>query len=100
MDNEVEQNFEFRGYSMPSHIAKSLEDYFQRGTPVGDFLQAVIANELFAAIGQADECNIRVLPAIAAYAYLNGPIDSTGSRENYKEWVRSGGLAGLRQRRE
>jgi len=84
-------DFEFRGYLLPAHIAKSLEDYFQRGTPVGGFLQAVITNDLFAAVGKADECNIRVLPAIAAYVHMNGPIRSTGSREAYDEWVRAGG---------
>jgi len=89
--NEAEAEFSFRGFTLPAHVHKRLEDYIQRGMPVGGFLQAVIANDLRDAVARADDSNIQVLPALAAYLFQNAPMMAVGSREAYEQWVRAGG---------
>ena len=53
---------------------------------VGDFLRAVLSNNLMEAVGRADEDNIRVLPAICAYVYMELPGHCHGSPERVSEW--------------
>jgi hypothetical protein len=70
----------------PPDIVESLEAYQQEGRPTGDFLRAVIANDLMEAFGRADEHNLKALPHIVAWAYqhLRGPH---GSYEAYDKHI-------------
>jgi hypothetical protein len=61
-----------------------LTRYIEEGIPPGDFLTAVLCNDLMDAIGKADSENIRNLPAYAAYLYNKAPIGSYGSRKAFK----------------
>jgi hypothetical protein len=68
-------------------ILHSLQEYATTGRPVGDFLKAVLSNDLFDAVGRADDDNVRTIPQICSYVYNNMPSNCHGSREAYKEWI-------------
>ncbi len=68
-------------------IKQSLEDYVELGFPTGDFLAAVISNDLMDAVGRADKVNIRVLRSICGKIYKEFPHGAHGSREIYKDWI-------------
>lgn len=55
--------------------------------PTGDFLRAVLSNDLTAAVGHADGYNIRTLPAIVSYVYHHLDPDNHGSLEKYEAWI-------------
>ncbi len=71
----------------PEHLVDSIQNYVMHGTPPGSFLYAVLSNNLFEAVGRADDFNIRLLPEIVNYCYNNIPQACWGSRETVKKWI-------------
>jgi hypothetical protein len=67
----------------PFDVMRSLELYRDRGVPVGDFLEAVLSNNLAQAFGHADEQNCEALGHIVAWVWNNLPTNIWGSREAY-----------------
>lgn len=73
----------------PPDIVESLTAYMQQRRPTGDFLRAVIANDLMEAFARADADNLAALPHIAAWCYWNlrGP---RGSYDAYDKHINGG----------
>lgn len=82
-------------FEVPEYMRDSLEEYVQLGRPVGDFLTAVICNDLKEAVMYADDNNIAQLPAYANYFYNYAPRECWGSRAAMERWIEAGGLIGL-----
>lgn len=59
--------YTFRHYTIRENMMESLTRYITCGCPVGDFLTAVLANDLAEAVGRADDENMANLPAYVAY---------------------------------
>lgn len=72
---------------LPLHAA--LVDYRDHGHPVGDFLTAVLANDLVEAIGRADLYNSWLLPIYVGFLYNEFPSDAWGSREKVAAWIQA-----------
>ena len=72
---------------IPIALKEGLQRYVDDGCPVGDFLQAVIANDFLMAVGRADMHSLRALPAIACWVYNEMPAPCHGSRAIYKKWI-------------
>jgi len=64
----------------------------------GGFLCAVLENNLRRAVDQADDVNLRALPAIVGYLFNRAPARCWGSREQMDHWDKCRGLAGLEGR--
>ncbi len=80
---------------LPSHIQDGVERYIEHGVPPGDFLTAVICNDLRESFGRADEVNIARMFDIVGFFYNEAPGGCWGSLEKMKRWVKIGGLNGL-----
>ncbi len=65
----------------------SIRRYVSEGIPTGDFLFAVLTNNLFEAVGRADEDNLRTLPEICCYVYNEIPSLCWGNKEKVTEWL-------------
>jgi hypothetical protein len=65
------------------------------GLVPGDFLSAVICNDLFGAVGHADSANIKHLPAYVRFFYNVAPAQCWGSADEMRYWKRVGGWNGL-----
>lgn len=74
-----------------------LDDYLEYGHPVGGFLQAVLSNQLFEAVGRADLENRARLAEYVSYLYNHAPMYCRGSEERVREWIHKGGKAGRRR---
>lgn len=72
----------------------SIDRYAQDGVPTGDFLRAVLTNDLMGAVGHADEENARDLVEICQYIYNEIPSISHGSKKHVEQWIATGGLTG------
>jgi hypothetical protein len=84
-------DYTYQGYHIPSHMHNGLCIYIEEGQPQGDFLRCVISNDLFGALGHADDSNLRNVPAYCAYLYNHCPASAIGSPEAYSEWVEQHG---------
>lgn len=72
---------------IPQHTKEGLDRYVKEGIPTGDFLYAVLTNDLFEACGRADIYNQENLFDICSYIYNHLPSTCWGSREAVKEWI-------------
>jgi hypothetical protein len=82
------RKFEFHGMHVPEHDHGGLVRYLSQGVPPGDFLTAVLQNDLREALGRADDTNMHALPAIVAWLYNNAAAGSWGSRERFDDWIK------------
>jgi hypothetical protein len=73
----------------PARVQSSLEAYV-RGLPPGDFVRAVLSNDLNEAIARADDVNIHALPHIVAYCRERLPAVAWGSSERVNRWLSKG----------
>ena len=74
--------------SIPDHMMESMKLYVSDGRPLGGFLEAVFANDLFKATSKADEINIEILPIYVCYIYNELPDGCHGSYEIVDEWIK------------
>ena len=76
-----------RGTELPEHLRESIDAYVQHGRPVGDFLKAVIENDLARAVAMADEEGLHKLVAIVGYLYNRCPASCWGGPIIYRTWI-------------
>ena len=74
---------------IPNHTKESLDRYVNHKIMPGGFLQAVLTNDLFGAIGQADRENRAALADICIYIYNELPGNCWGSKDIVWKWVES-----------
>ena len=79
--------YTFRDWYIPERMMKGLTRYINEHCPVGDFLIAVLENDLMEAVGRADDENLRNLPAFVAYLYNEAPGNCWGSPEAVRAWL-------------
>ena len=79
----------YRGVQIPEHMIGAALSYFNEHQPPGDFLRAVLENDLMEAYRQADDENVVAMHAWVVFLYNEAPIGSYGSPENVKVWLAS-----------
>lgn len=72
---------------IPPHMMKRLRAYIEQGAPTGDFLRAVLTNDLREAVARADDTNILILPAYVRYLYNEADGRCWGSPAKVQAWV-------------
>jgi len=68
-------------------IVDALDRYATLGCPTGGFLQSVLENNLYEAVGRADQDNAATLVEIVRYVYNDLPALCWGSPEKVKTWL-------------
>lgn len=74
-------------YNIPENIKRGIDRYAENGVPTGDFLKAVLCNNLFESFGRADTYSEAALKQILQYVYNEIPGSCWGSPEKYKAWI-------------
>jgi hypothetical protein len=77
---------------MKDNTKQELLRYKEHGIPPGDFLYAVLTNNLLAAFGCADEQNALDMREIAMFVYDNLPAGCHGTRQRVADWIKQGGM--------
>ena len=80
---------------VPDAMIGGVKRYIERGTRPGHFLSAVIVNDLYEAVGRADESNSKALSAWVKFFYNDAPGSCWGSENALNHWVQGGGLKGM-----
>ncbi len=83
------KGYEFQGFYIPARMMGAIERYVEYAAIPGDFLQAVICNDLKEALGRADDENMKNLPAYVAFFYNETPSLCWGSPKKMKAWCDS-----------
>lgn len=71
----------------PIEIRETLARYVRDGVPTGGFCRAVLAHDLFEAVGRADHINLPALPHIVMYIYNELPATCHGSYGIVDKWL-------------
>lgn len=66
---------------------ESLTRYSQDRRPTGQFLEAVLANDLNDAVSRADDESVLLLRQIMQFVYCRLPGNAWGSREKVRAWL-------------
>lgn len=85
----------FQTYHIPPRMMGGIDRYVEQGIIPGEFLQAIICNDLRESVYKADEENMANLPAYVSYFYTHCPANCWGSRERMLEWHNKGGTMGI-----
>jgi hypothetical protein len=80
-------SYTFNQYQIRDDMLGAIQRYIEHGIPPGDFLRAVICNDLAEAVGRADEENMANLPAYVAYFWNKAPSTCWGSVDKMKAWM-------------
>ena len=68
-------------------LAQTLEHYVMRGYAPGGFTTAVLANDLFGAVGKADHWNKPAIAEIVQEIARTCPVTAYGSYEAVRAWI-------------
>jgi len=79
--------YRFEQFYIPDRMMGGILRYVEDGIPPGDFLQAIICNDLVEVVHRADEENRRNLPAYVAYFYNEVPLPIWRTKEKMKAWI-------------
>ena len=80
-------NIRMRGQRIPEYMFDAVLNYFNYHIKPGDFLTALLKNDLMEACVRADPENLEALPAWAALLYNEAPVRAYGSPEKVKAWL-------------
>jgi hypothetical protein len=80
-------SYTFRNFAIPDYMLPGIHRYIVDGIKPGQFLQAVISNDLHMAVNHADDNNLPNLVAYIGYFYNKTPASCWGSKENYARWM-------------
>lgn len=82
---------------LPPHMQGGMQRYIENGIGPGDFMFAVLSNDLMGAMGRADDVNLYALPEYGRFLYNDAPANCFGSKEAVIAWIHHGGLKGLEE---
>ena len=81
----------FRGEyaAIPDDMKDSIIKYIEYGAEPGNFLTAVITNDLKKAVGHADRTNFELLRMYVQWFYNVAPGESQGDIQKMRSWMQS-----------
>ena len=74
---------------IPENMMIAINEYVDNGRPLGGFLKAVFANDLYQAIARADDESLDLLRTYVSYVHWETHDDCNGSYEKIKNWIDS-----------
>jgi hypothetical protein len=86
--------------TIPEHTLHQLRAYVENGDSMGDFLTAVMSNNLMRACQSGDEANLAALVELMSYVYVETPMLCHGSIEIVREWQKLGGRVGWQKEQD
>lgn len=92
---KIDEGYTFGAFHIPTYMVGAIERYINQGISPGDFLTAIICNDLKGSVIRADDENMANLPAVVAWFYNEAPNLAWGSEEKMMSWMSHNGLAGF-----
>jgi hypothetical protein len=76
--------------AIPDYMREGIARYIDHGIKPGDFLTAVISNDLKGAFRQADDTNVKIIGEYVRFFYAWAPPQCWGSPEKMQAWMERG----------
>jgi hypothetical protein len=81
------KSFSFRRFVIPKNMHEGILAYVNHHREPGEFLRAVLSNNLTDAVKCSDETNLWLLPVYVSFFYNNIPAAAHGSALNVARWI-------------
>lgn len=86
---------------IPAYMIGGLRRYIEYGIEPGDFLSALLSNDLRETFIRADDTNAYIVRDYVKFLYCYAPSECWGrGRPDFIRWCESGGLVGQMAKRE
>jgi len=72
--------------TLPEHMQGAVRRYLNNGIMPGDFLTALLENDLVHSFGLADETNLTAMRTWVEWLYMECPGGAWGSEDNIRKW--------------
>lgn len=72
---------------VPPHLREGIINHIQTGRGVGNFLDAVLCNDLRNAIFCADRVSLQALPTIVRWLHNYAPSQCHGNENHVRGWI-------------
>lgn len=82
---------------VPPHLREGILAWAMDARPVGNFLTAVIENDLREAVARGDENSLTGLKGLVQFLYNYAPSPCWGSPAKVEAWRACGGVRGYRE---
>lgn len=86
----IDARFKGEYDQIPARMRVALVNWVDHGQVPGDFLQAVIRNDLRNAVLRADQENLLLLPLYLHWFYWEAPLGCYGGPEAFNTWANKG----------
>lgn len=107
MSNESDllERYNFEGSdgqyeNIPESTKLALQNYVIRGQVVGDFLHAILVNDLQGAFAHADSANIKEMNNIVKWVFNRAPGTCWRHQDNINGWYKCRGALGVMEDHE
>lgn len=77
-------------HQLPATLRDGMQRYLEQRIRPGDFLTAVLANDLREAVRRADWLHRDLLPLVTEWIWNNVPPEACGTWSNVEAWIRDG----------
>jgi len=78
--------------AIPPRVLAAINNYVWYAQPTGDFVSAVLSNDLLRAVGRADERSLNAIKAICVYIHNAVPSVCYGNKEAVLNHLRKQGI--------
>lgn len=75
-------------HQLPATLRDGMQRYLEGHIRPGDFLRAVLANDLREAVRRADWLHRDLLPLVVEWVHNNVPPEACGTWSNVEAWIR------------
>lgn len=72
---------------IPEHMQEGARDYVERGVAPGDFLAAVLSNDLVGAFSRSDHINAEAMHDWVRWLWNEAPRECWGSPAKVATWI-------------
>ena len=73
---------------IPEHMRRGVKLYLKQGLRPGEFLTAILENNLVQSVCRADQINLAQIVEWAKFLYNEMPMGSWGSKEKVNAWIK------------
>lgn len=80
---------------LPDYMRGGMRRYLLQGIPPGDFLTALLSNDLRRTFERGDDVNQLAVLDYLKFLYNHAPSGAWGSADKVKAWIKGGGWEGL-----
>ena len=80
---------------IPEHMRDSMRGYIEHGKDIGDFLYALLCDDIPGAFSKADDTNRDAMYEYVCFLHDEAPSTAWGSPEAVSDWIKRGGMQGI-----